>query len=258
MPTDQDDPFFIGWLPAPAAHRRLLRPLAAGLLLGAVAVAAVAALGQRDPGPGHWDAGRLHSFDGWLVTRPYALLWVPGAPGRTFLLVEEGKFGALPRAEPLTRGWPDGRPVRATGTVLDRDGRWMLELAAGPEGLRPLTAEEARALPPVTQPTTTAEDVTLAGEIIDPKCYLGAMRPGGGKTHKACAMLCISGGVPPMLVTRDAGDREANYLLTTAADGPANDLVLPFVGEPIRITGRLERRGDLLLLRIEADGLRRR
>ncbi len=79
-------------------------------------------------------------------------------------------------------------------------------------------------------PQVLAEHVTLKGEIIDPKCYLGAMKPGGGKTHKACAMLCISGGVPPMLVTRDANKQETFYLLTTDQGGVANELVLPFVG----------------------------
>jgi len=104
-------------------------------------------------------------------------------------------------------------------------------------------------------PQVLAAHVTLKGEIIDPKCYLGAMKPGGGKTHKACAMLCISGGVPPMLVTRDANEQETFYLLTTDQGGVANELVLPFVGDRVEVAGRLEEHGDLLLLRIVRDGL---
>jgi hypothetical protein len=84
------------------------------------------------------------------------------------------------------------------------------------------------------------------------------MKPGGGKTHKACAMLCVSGGVPPMLVTRDAAGNETFYLLVTEAGGVANESVLDFVGDPVEVSGRLERHGDLLILRVAADGVRRR
>jgi hypothetical protein len=80
------------------------------------------------------------------------------------------------------------------------------------------------------EPKVVKEHITLKGEIIDPKCYLGAMKPGGGKTHKA-RHACISGGVPPMLVTRDASKQETFYLLTTAEGGLAGELVLPFVGD---------------------------
>lgn len=47
-------------------------------------------------------------------------------------------------------------------------------------------------------------EFTLQGEIVDSKCYLGVMRPGNTKTHRACAVRCIAGGVPPVLLVRDA------------------------------------------------------
>lgn len=126
--------------------------------------------------------------------------------------------------------------------------------------MRPLTREEEQQLPPLGWPCphVFADQITLQGEIIDPKCYLGAMKPGGGKTHKACAMLCISGGVPPMLVTRDVNQRETFFLLVTAGGGVANELVLPFVGDPVEVSGQLERHGDLLTVQITAGGVRRR
>ena len=102
------------------------------------------------------------------------------------------------------------------------------------------------------------ERITLRGEIIDPKCYLGAMKPGGGKTHKACAMLCLSGGIPPMFVTRDAQRRETFYLLTMVNGSAATETVLPFVGDPVAITGRVEQHGDLLIVRIGSNGVWRR
>ena len=84
------------------------------------------------------------------------------------------------------------------------------------------------------------------------------MKPGGGKTHKACAALCISGGIPPMFVTRDTAKNETFYLLVTAEGKPANDLVLPLVGDPVEVSGRVEQQGDLLLLFVTNEGIRRR
>jgi hypothetical protein len=71
-------------------------------------------------------------------------------------------------------------------------------------------------------------------------------------------MLCISGGVPPMLVTRDDARNETFYLLVTEEGGVANERVLDFVGDAVEVSGRLEQHGDLLLLRIAAGGVRRR
>ena len=42
-------------------------------------------------------------------------------------------------------------------------------------------------------------ETRLKGEIYDPKCAFGAMKPGFGKPHRSCAIRCISGGVPPIL-----------------------------------------------------------
>ena len=261
--TDRDA-FFIGWQPTPKKYARFLRPIIVALLLITGGVAAVVAYLQHDPGTGHWDTDTVRTFDGIVYTRPYAMIRVPGDkpvdPPRTMLLVEDGKFGALPRVEEFVHGKADGVAVHVTGTILHRDGRWMLELAEGERGMRRLTAEEETKLPPLgwPAPEVLAEHVSLKGEIIDPKCYLGAMKPGGGKTHKACAMLCISGGVPPMLVTRDASKNETFYLLVTEEGGVANERVLNFVGDPVAVSGRLERHGDLLLLQVAEDGVRRR
>jgi hypothetical protein len=178
----------------------------------------------------------------------------PGDPVRTLLLVEEGKFGAAQRVQPY-----DGQPVRVTGSLLHRDGRWMLELAEGAEGLRPLATmrEEERQRLRSPEPISRGS-VTLRGEIIDSKCYLGAMKPGGGKTHKACAVLCISGDIPPLFVTRDTDRKETFYLLLGADGGSMPRELLDFVGDPVDLTGFLEQRGDLQALKVAARDVHRR
>ena len=245
------DEFFVGWLRPPAGYVRFLRPVAFLLLLAAGVIAVLVAVGQRSPGTGSWDGDRRVTFRGIVYAEPYALIRVLDEKEnkvRTILLVEESKFGAAERVRPFV-----GQSVQVAGTLLHRDDRWMLELAAGDEGLRPvaplLLPEPKRGEP---------HPVELRGEIIDSKCYLGAMKPGGGKTHKACAALCVSGGVPPMFVSRDAGGKETFYLLTAPDGGPMRDEVLPFVGDPVEVRGVVEGRDDLRLLRAGAADIRRR
>src|SRR5947207_1819862 len=88
---------------------------------------------------------------------------------------------------------------------------------------------------------------TLVGEIVDSKCFLGVMNPGQLTPHRACAIRCISGGVPPVLVVRQKNG-PAIYLLLVASDGKP---VLDIVAEPVEITGEVEREGDLLILRAD-------
>jgi len=96
--------------------------------------------------------------------------------------------------------------------------------------------------------------VTLAGEIVDSKCYLGVMNPGQGKVHRDCAARCLSGGIPPIFVTANGGEQ----LLLVSADGNAvgRDALREFVAEPLTIQGELLQRGDSRLLKIDPQELR--
>ena len=97
---------------------------------------------------------------------------------------------------------------------------------------------------------------TFIGEIVDSKCFLGVMNPGQLKPHRACAVRCISGGVPPVLLVRQT-DGTARYLLLVAPDGqPVNQRVLDLVAEPVEITGEVERQGELLVLRADPKSYR--
>jgi len=98
---------------------------------------------------------------------------------------------------------------------------------------------------------------TLIGEIVDSKCFLGVMNPGQLIPHRACAIRCISGGVPPVLLVRQKNG-PAIYLLLVSADGkPVNQQVLDMVAEPVQITGEVERQGDFLILRADPSTYRR-
>ncbi|VTR92906.1 Uncharacterized protein OS=alpha proteobacterium BAL199 GN=BAL199_29882 PE=4 SV=1 [Gemmata massiliana] len=240
------DPFFIGWFPMPRRYARFLFPIACAVVIASVIGGAGLAWGQRAPGSGGWGGGPV-GFTGVVYAEPYAMIRVPDAAGgapRTVLLVSEGKFGAKDRVEPH-----DGRPVRVVGTLLSREGVLMLELADGTDGLCPVELPEAEQASLRRKPAKALGSATTRGEIVDSKCYLGAMKPGGGRTHKGCAVLCLKGGVPPLLVARDG----TPYLLTSAGGGPLDPVFCERAAEDILVSGVIEMWDDVRVFRAAAE-----
>lgn len=94
------------------------------------------------------------------------------------------------------------------------------------------------------------------GEICDGKCYTGAMRPGEGLAHRACANVCLVGGVPPVFVSTDRIDGEEFLLMADADGGPVTDALLDHVATLVEVEGDVERRGDILVFRIDPDSIR--
>ncbi|ANM31126.1 hypothetical protein ABI59_18435 [Acidobacteria bacterium Mor1] len=237
--SHNDDEFYVGYLPeAPAgiaAHVK--RSILLILLLAAGVAGALAAL-QSPFDPGAFEFGIDRTFEGVLLEHPYPLLVVDDGeyPG-SHLLVAFGKFGA----ESLTAGH-DGKRVRITGSRIWNDQEQMIEV----HELEPL-GDARQSLAGGMELGT----FSFTGEIVDSKCHLGVMKPGRGKPHKACAILCIRGGVPPVLrVESESG--ELSYLFLVDEQGNAvNDRVLEMIAEPVEIHGEVERRGDVLTLRAD-------
>jgi hypothetical protein len=97
---------------------------------------------------------------------------------------------------------------------------------------------------------------TLTGEIVDSKCWSGVMAPGEGKTHLACAVRCLSGGLPPLLVITDGEGHQRQLILTDAAGGPMPRVVLRSVGRPVTVSGRLLKEGELFFFRAAPAAIR--
>ncbi len=244
--------FFIGWAGGvPRATRRFVVGVCAALLLLALCVATAAAALQMETRAGVFQFGTLRPFAGWLERRPYPVLVVP-RPGThdqhsRYLMSAFGKHGADALFEGHADGW-----FELSGTLVFRDGRTMVEVASG----------SVRSVPPppglaVPAPDTLALGrVTLTGEIVDSKCFLGVMKPGSAATHRACAIRCISGGVPPVLLVRDSEGLAHYHLLVDEDGGAVNARVLDLVALPVEITGELERVGDLSILRADPAGYR--
>ena len=89
-------------------------------------------------------------------------------------------------------------------------------------------------------------EVQLTGEVVDSKCYFGVMNPGNGKVHRDCAVRCISGGIPPAFLVRDASGRTETLLLANWKPEFLNH-----IAEPVAIRGRLTRSSGRLTLYAE-------
>jgi hypothetical protein len=226
------------------------------LLLAVVAVAIPlgVAVGQGSFAAAVFEFGVVRSFEGVVREHPYPTLEVTrpavtgGAATSRFYLVARGKHGAGDGVAGL-----DGRRVRLEGSLIYRDDQTMIELVPGsvtPVDGAPGAAAEAGG-------DRSFGTRTLRGRIVDSKCFLGVMKPGSGKTHRACANLCIRGGIPPLFVVED-GAGPAAYLLLVGVDGGAvNREVLDVVDLPLEITGEVVRSGDLWILRADPATYRR-
>jgi hypothetical protein len=235
--SEQVEPLYVGYRGLSAQQRRSLMVIVPALIGLLVFIAAGIAISQRNPGDGTWDQTVVERT-GVIYASPVPMLWMTESPalgGNVVLLVEEGKHGAQQRA----RAW-DAKSVTIRATTLRRGERMMFELVAGDTAIRalPQTAESQR-------PEHIAGDqTTLRGEIVDAKCYFGAMKPGDGKTHKACATLCVGNGIPAVLVVAVAGIREAYLVLTP--DGSQLDAdTLSKIGEPVEVRGFSGMLGDM-------------
>jgi len=249
-PPDTDG-FYIGWSSkAPDRAAAFTRRIVILLLIVAVAGAVTLAASQRTIGVATFEYGKKRSFQGVFWKDPYPHLAIE-RPGRgdgygvsRYPLVEPFKFGLSPALSVKF----DGQRVILQGKLIYRDGQTIIELL--PESL------QGQGPAPRSGEAVSLGTHTLRGEIVDSKCFLGVMNPGHLKPHRACAIRCISGGVPPVLLVRDR-DGNALYLLLSGADGRTiNREVLAMVAEPIEITGEVVRHDNLLLLKAEPAAYR--
>lgn len=249
MHDNADAPFYVGYLPVPKRIARFLWLVVIANTAFFIISATLLARSMTDPGPAVWNDGKPQRYVGTLVLWPYPILITDGVPR---LMVEVGKHGVARELGTL-----QGKLVAASGWTLDRGGQRMIELE--PEvGALAAALTEAERSAVVTAPKAEALGVvTLRGEIVDSKCYLGAMKPGDQKTHKACATLCIRGGIPPVLVERMAGGGVRCTLLAGPDGGPLEPEAFDRIAEPVEMTGELEILAGLRRLRVRADAIRR-
>lgn len=246
------DDFFIGWADTPPIDRRFFLGAGAALMAGTGAVAAMTASLQNRPGKGTWNMAEIREFRGIATAEPYALLRtkdISGTP-QTVLLGCQGKCGVSAKIGALA-----GQPVIVRGSLIQRASHAMIAVVDGIDWIAPDPeggADDGLAFP-ASEPLGA---VSLSGEILDSKCWFGAMRPSEGKVHKSCASLCIRGGLPPAFYVKDIARQTALLILTDEGLGFGHD-ILEFVADALHITGALRRQGDLIFIDTSVAHFRR-
>ncbi len=242
---NEGEEFYVGYLPtAPRRLGKLIRNVCLALLGLAVLVALMLVFGLQKLPLSVFEFGKVQDFEGIIQAQPYPTLLVKnGASLAQFMLVAEGKHGAE-----VARF--DGKTVKLKATRIYRDGLTMLEVVA----------DSMQAVNDAANTNLPANDLgtfTLVGEIVDSKCYLGVMNPGETKVHRDCAVRCISGGIPPMLIARDAAGNKVALQLVSASGASVNEDVLDMVAEPVEITGQVWRQGEQLIFKADPKTYKR-
>jgi len=248
-----NDDFYIGYqkvMPPGLAvflRKRILIFLGLTLLIAVMLVAA-----QKPFASGRFEFGVRKSFSGMVSEYPYPTLILDQPDGdrqtvarSRFFLVAPGKHGAQKYLSGL-----DGKKVNVDGSLIYRDKTSMIEIQ--PDSIQVIEDADS-----ASSTRESLGEFTLRGEIVDSKCYLGVMKPGNLKPHKSCAIRCISGGITPLLCVRDE-QGYALYIMLAGINGEAiNQDVIPFVAEPVEISGQIECTDDVLLMKIDPAKIRR-
>ena len=173
----------------------------------------------------------------------------------TLPLVGYGKHGAETAIMELEKEKGvslNGKEVTLKGTLIYGDGKIILQVDKNDDPIINIGAESTVELQRKDLGTQT-----IRGEIIDPKCYFGVMKPGEGKVHRDCAIRCILGGIPPVLhVENEKG--ESNYYLIVGPNGEKmNEAVQDFVAEPVSIEAKVVQQDDWIILYTGKENIKR-
>jgi nitrite reductase/ring-hydroxylating ferredoxin subunit len=251
--------FYIGWLgnidiPTSKALKGFVFP---ATLIGFLFLISFT-FSQNKIANSAYRSGEIAEYTGIVNNTPFPHILftkskdVFGNPKKEVLpLVNAWKFGA----DTLISKWcKKNSNCSATikGTIISRDGISAMELS-----------DEENSFSPSNNPSISIQSslkligqVSLKGEIIDPKCYLGAMNPGEGKPHRSCAIRCISGGIMPMVTYLE--NNEKKYAVILGIHGEKiNSKILDFVAEPVQIGGTLYQYENWNCLYINTQNIKR-
>ncbi len=213
------DEFYVGYMgQAPRYLARFVKRIVTALGVVVVGAGLLLVFAQQPFPKSTFEFGVSRTYRGLLAEQPYPTL---RASSGDYLLVFPGKHGASSFARAYA-----GSVVEFQGSRIERDGHFMLEIL--PDSAHLIAQADANYAPAMA----SLVEVTLVGEIVDSKCFLGVMNPGNGKVHRDCAARCISGGIPPAFIAKDRNGASMFLLLAGSHGEPLSREVLDFVAEP--------------------------
>ncbi len=248
--------FFVPYIEGSLGNRtkKTIREFALVTLLIIAVAALIFSFTQKPFKNSTFELATATKITGVFHETPYPMLRVQIAENtfKNVLLLGFGKSNANPFLEKIQENTPDlnGKKLSIEGNLIYYNGKTLIQITD--EEKVTLVNNSQTVLPPTEEIST----MTFQGEIIDPKCYFGVMKPGKGKIHRSCAVRCISGGIPPVFATTDENNVAKYFLLTDLNGKPINDQVLSFVGKPANITGMVEKMEDWYVLKINVKNIK--
>lgn len=204
------------------------------LCLLIIAIAFFVSFSQKYFSNSSFELNEDTTLNGIYHAQPYPMLQVQLDNNiyQNILLLGYGKFGAERQLnESAEQSLHNGITLSVTGNLIYYNGKTLLQVH--PNKNIKISNRSGTAIPTLNYSHTS----NLIGEIIDPKCYFGVMKPGKGKIHKSCAIRCISGGIPPVFLTIDSNGKEDYYLITDQQGQPLKESLIPLIGKKIKLSG---------------------
>ena len=255
--------FYIGWAAkAPDSYAKHIKKAVLGLIILVIAAALILSLQQKKFSTASFEFGQLTEVKGIYQSYPVPSIKVTtqvDALGNssylTMPLVGYGKFGAegvIAELEQEKKINLEGKEVTMKGTLLYSDGKSLLQIDKNDA---PLLKVSDHTTPGAMAPEIKDLGILeLKGEILDPKCYFGVMKPGHGKPHRDCAIRCIAGGMDPVLWVRNEKG-EANYYLIVDSEGKKmNEQLKDYIAEPVSLTAHAMQFNDWVILYVKSKG----
>ncbi len=257
----KNDEFYIGWMgKAPRGFSRWIKRYLLVLLPIVIVLGVLLALSQKKFGTGNFEFGTLTEVKGIYSNTPVPSLKVVN--GKDILgnenyitvpLIGYGKHGAdgiIADLEKEKNANLHGKEVILKGTLLYNDGKLLMQIDANDKPLLNVTTSSNE------NASTKIKDlgiIDVKGEIVDPKCFFGVMKPGEGKSHKDCAIRCILGGMPPVLKVTDEEGKQNYYLIVGAKGEKMNKAVKDFVASPVELHAKAVVYDDWVVLYVNAE-----
>lgn len=235
--------FYVGWQDEmPQKNKAALKKFIIPIFIALPILAFVIISFQKPFNNHQFELGKLTTVTGVYHKLPVPILEVakgvlPDGLSNYIMLVGYGKFGSEGIMEGIEKSASslEGKRITLQGTLIYGDGKSLMELTKKSRSLITVHDDEI-----VSNNTINSfEAATLSGEILDPKCYFGVMKPGEGKIHKSCAIRCISGGIPPVFRTQFAQNKNEYYILLGDNGEKINHDILDYVAEHIEIKGKI-------------------
>ncbi len=257
--------FYIGWMPrAPEGFAKQVRKILFLLFPMALIVGLVLASFQKKFSTASFEFGKSTEIKGVYFNFPVPILKVLNGKDiwgntsyTTIPLVGYGKHGAETAIRELEKEKNtsfNNKELTLKGTLLYSDGKILLQVSKEENPVINIGKDADVSL---LQGQKEMGIQTIKGEIIDPKCYFGVMKPGEGKVHRDCAIRCILGGIPPVLKVMNEKGEKNYYLIVGPSGEKMNEIVKDYVAEPVEIEARAVQQDDWVILYIKDKSIRR-